>query len=201
MEAVGTDEAAAAPGLRTAVEFYISKVDRLQQRRAALELELAALQDELRKASSARDQLSEALEEILAGAPVSPQGEPTLAQSSTDVPGEEIGSDASPASYPDDQRGPSPQARPSAAGSPTRSGSGELMQAVEQILVTAGRPLSVRDITEALGRPTKGKEGRGPLATIRATCKRLVKNHRAVEESVGMFAATKASDPPVKGAA
>ncbi|KOU52180.1 hypothetical protein ADK55_16975 [Streptomyces sp. WM4235] len=75
------------------------------------------------------------------------------------------------------------------------------METVERILLTAGRPMPVRDITEALGRPTQGKEGRGPLATVRATCKRLVKNGRAVEQPVGMFAIARAETSPPEGAA
>lgn len=63
------------------------------------------------------------------------------------------------------------------------------MRAVERVLVGAGRPMKVRDITEALGRPTKGDEGRGPIETTRATCKRLVKNGRAIEHPIGTFTA------------
>ncbi|MFD3352645.1 hypothetical protein [Streptomyces fradiae] len=79
-------------------------------------------------------------------------------------------------------------------GGPSRSPSGQLMQAVEQILVGAGRPMKVKDITEALGRPTKGDEGRAPIETTRATCKRLVKNGRAVEKPVGTFATRRVTE-------
>ncbi|QKV92951.1 hypothetical protein HUT19_15275 [Streptomyces sp. NA02950] len=197
------DEVDAAPGLRTAVGFYTGKVDRLRQRQADLEAELEAVRAELAKASSARDQLAEALEEILADAPA-PQEEPAAAS----PPG--------PAPEPEDV--PTPPREDKATGAGDRSehkhqkpsgkratarstASGELMQAVLQILVTAGRPLSAKDITEALGRPTTGQEGRAPIETTRRTCKRLVKNGRAVEDPVGVFAVARAEEPPVKGAA
>lgn len=96
-------------------------------------------------------------------------------------------SDASPSDESNASE-PSEETRAGQSG-PSRSPSGQVMQAVEQILVSAGRPMKARDITEALGRPTKGDEGRAPIETTRATCKRLVKNGRAVEHPIGVFAA------------
>jgi hypothetical protein len=62
----GMDEAAAAPGLRTAVDFYTRKADRLRQRRRDLEVEMASVQAELDKTCTTCDQLAGALDEILA---------------------------------------------------------------------------------------------------------------------------------------
>ncbi|MGO4459640.1 hypothetical protein AB4039_20430 [Streptomyces sp. M-16] len=185
------EETVAAPGLRTAVEFYSGKVELVLARINELEGELAALRADAEKFTTARDQLSAALAEILADGPP-----PT---------GEVDGAPQATSAEPPSGDGPPPR-RPAArrrrSGSqPRRSPSGELMETVERILLTTGRPMPVRDITEALGRPTQGKEGRGPLATVRATCKRLVKNGRAVEQSVGMFAIARAETSPPEGAA
>lgn len=64
MGSVGMDEAAAAPGLRTAVEFYTGKVGRLRQRQAELEAELCAVRSELAKVSATRDQLAEGCSQV-----------------------------------------------------------------------------------------------------------------------------------------
>jgi hypothetical protein len=194
------DEAAAAPGLRTAVEFYTGKVDRLRQRQVDLEAELGAVRAELDKVSATRDQLAEDLEEILAETPASPTDEATSAQGATSTAGTD-GAPPRPEAKADNSGDHAQPRNPFPDGSSPRSGSGELMQAVVQILVTAGRPLPVRDITEALGRPVNGQEGRGPIETTRATCKRLVKNGRAVEDPVGVFAIARTEDSSVKGAA
>ncbi|MDI9886547.1 hypothetical protein QMZ92_19735 [Streptomyces sp. HNM0645] len=66
MDFAGTVETAAASGVRTAVDFYARKADRLQRCQRELGAELASLQDELLKARTAHDQLSAALDEILA---------------------------------------------------------------------------------------------------------------------------------------
>ncbi|MEU2390398.1 hypothetical protein [Streptomyces sp. NPDC007369] len=185
------EETVAAPGLRTAVEFYSGKVQRVLARIDVLEAELVVLRTDAERFTTARDQLSAALAEILADGPP-PTGE---------ADGGSQGTSADPPS------GEGPPRRQPAAGrrrsgsQPRRSPSGELMETVERILLTSGRPMPVRDITEALGRPTQGKEGRGPLATVRATCKRLVKNGRAVEQPVGMFTIARAETSPPEGAA
>ncbi|MDX3854167.1 hypothetical protein [Streptomyces sp. AK02-01A] len=182
------DEAAAAPGLQTAVEFYSAKADALIGRQADLEAELATIRTDVVRFSSTRDQLAEALAGILADNP-----EPTAADEASEDRVKNPGASA------DESTGdPSPSDTPAAQEQTpqdtSKSGSGELMQAVEQILVTAGRPLVARDITEALGRPTKGKAGRAPIETTRRTCKRLVKNGRAVENPVGVFTAVRAQE-------
>ncbi|MET8178504.1 hypothetical protein [Streptomyces sp. NPDC005336] len=195
MSTTGLDEAAAAPGLQTAVEFYSAKVDGLLKRQADLEAELAAVRADVVRFSSTRDQLDEALAGILADRPMPTTGGP-VPQDRAKNPGVDSGE-------PMDDSGltasPAPQERISQDAS--RSGSGELMHAVEQILVTAGRPLQAREITEAAGRPTKGKAGRSPIETIRRTCKRLVKNGRAVENPVGVFAAVRVQGSTPRGAA
>ncbi|MFB7512900.1 hypothetical protein [Streptomyces sp. NPDC056144] len=185
------EETVAAPGLRTAVEFYAGKVELALARINGLEGELAALRTDAERFTTARDQLSAALTEILADGPPST--------------GKVDGAPQATSAEPPSEDGPPPRkpaARRRRPGSrPKRSPSGELMETVERVLLTAGRPMPVRDITEALGRPTQGKEGRGPLATVRATCKRLVKNGRAVEQPVGMFAIARAETSLPEGAA
>ncbi|MFJ9328779.1 hypothetical protein ACIRPN_30815 [Streptomyces sp. NPDC101230] len=180
----GAGEPDAAPGLRTAVGIYSSKTDRALARISELEAELADLRVEAAKYASARDQLSEALAELLAGRSA-PSGDDQSPQRKAGAEDED--SDASPSDESDPSE-PSEETRAGQSG-PSRSPSGQLMQAVEQILVSAGRPMKARGITEALGRPTKGDEGRAPIETTRATCKRLVKNGRAVEHPIGVFAA------------
>ncbi|KNB52491.1 hypothetical protein [Streptomyces caatingaensis] len=61
--------------------------------------------------------------------------------------------------------------------------------------------MPVRDITEALRAADPGEGRAGALATVRGTCKRLVKNGRVVEEPVGMFAVARANGSPTKEAA
>ncbi|KNB48984.1 hypothetical protein [Streptomyces caatingaensis] len=204
MGSVDTDEVAAVPGLRAAVGFYSGKVGRLLQRKSELEAELALVAAEVAKVSATRDQLREALEEILADAPP-PVNEETAPDgpAGDGSPQTESGPNTDPPPGQQDRApaddDPPPPRTEVAAGQ--RTATGELMEAVERILVTAGRSMPVRDITEALGRPTRGKAGRGPLATVRGTCKRLVKNGRVVEEPVGMFAVARANGSPTKEAA
>lgn len=197
MGSMGADEATAAPGLRIAVDFYTAKTERLLRRRAELESELALVSSELAKATGTRDQLSEVLVELTANSPSSDQGqtEPTAADSAQrsqpedSGPGQETGAPA-------DTGRETPRGEASTPGA-----SGLLMQAILQILVTAGRPLRAREITEALGRPASGREGRVPVETTRSTCKRLVKNGKAVEDPVGVFAVARSGNPYARGAA
>ena len=195
MGTTGLDEAAAAPGLRTAVEFYSVKVDALIGRQADLEAELAAIRADVVRFSSTRDQLREALAGILADS-TPPTAADEASQDRVKHPGASAGETTGDASPSD-----TPAAQEQTPQDTSRSGSGELMQVVEQILVTAGRPLQAREITEAVGRPTKGKAGRNPIETIRRTCKRLVKNGRAVESPVGVFAAVRVQGSTPRGAA
>ncbi|MFD4276147.1 hypothetical protein R2B67_21495 [Streptomyces cyaneofuscatus] len=180
----GAGEPDAAPGLRTAVGIYSGKTDRALARISELEAELADLRVEAAKYAGTRDQLSEALAELLADRSA-PSADDQSPQRKAGAEYED--SDASPSDESNASE-PSEETRAGQSG-PSRSPSGQLMQAVEQILVSAGRPMKARDITEALGRPTKGDEGRAPIETTRATCKRLVKNGRAVEHPIGVFAA------------
>ncbi|WP_137988835.1 hypothetical protein [Streptomyces vilmorinianum] len=189
MDFTGAGEPDAAPGLRTAVGIYSGKTDRTLARISELEAELADLRVEAAKYASTRDQLSEALAELLAGRSA-PSEDDQSPQQEADAENED--GDASAGDEPE----PSEPSEETRAGQsrPSRSPSGQLMQAVEQILVGAGRPMKVKDITEALGRPTKGDEGRAPIETTRRTCKRLVKNGRAVEHPIGSFAARRVTE-------
>ncbi|MFJ4715034.1 hypothetical protein [Streptomyces sp. NPDC088785] len=189
MDFTEAGEPDAAPGLRTAVGIYSGKTDRTLARISELEAELADLRVEAAKYASTRDQLSEALSELLAGRSAPSEGDQNP-QQDADAEDEDGDASAGDESEPSE---PSEETR-AGQGGPSRSPSGQLMQAVEQILVGAGRPMKVKDITEALGRPTKGDEGRAPIETTRATCKRLVKNGRAVEKPVGTFAARRVTE-------
>ncbi|KAB7835568.1 hypothetical protein [Streptomyces mobaraensis] len=91
--------------------------------------------------------------------------------------------------------GSSPSVRERTAAGHRKLSSGELMEWVERIIGGVGRPITVREITEALGRPTRGKAGRGPLATVRVTCKRMAQNGRVIEQPVGYFAIVGADRP------
>ncbi|MGV9317941.1 hypothetical protein [Streptomyces sp. NPDC003660] len=184
MDFTGAGEPDAAPGLRTAVGVYSGKTERTLARISELEAELSGLRVEAAKYASTRDQLRAALAELLAGHSV-PSADDQSPQQKADAEDEDGDASASGDSEPSE---PSEGTRGEQWG-PSRSASGQLMQAVEQILVGAGRPMKVKDITEALGRPTKGDEGRGPIETTRATCKRLAKNGRAVEQPIGTFSA------------
>ncbi|MEN3586668.1 hypothetical protein AAH978_21315 [Streptomyces sp. ZYX-F-203] len=189
MDFTGAGEPDAAPGLRTAVGIYSGKTDRTLARISELEAELADLRVEAAKYASTRDQLSEALAELLAGRSAPSEDDQSPRQ---EADAENEDDDASAGDEPE----PSEPSEETRAGQsrPSRSPSGQLMQAVEQILVGAGRPMKVKDITEALGRPAKGDEGRAPIETTRATCKRLVKNGRAVEHPIGTFAARRVTE-------
>lgn len=185
----GAGEPDAAPGLRTAVGIYSGKTDRALARISELEAELADLRVEAAKYASTRDQLSEALAELLADRSA-PSADDQSPQRKAGAEYED--SDASPSDESNASE-PSEETRAGQSG-PSRSPSGQLMQAVEQILVGAGRPMKVKDITEALGRPIKGDKGRSPIETTRRTCKRLVKNGRAVENPIGTFAARRVTE-------
>ncbi|MFE4976136.1 hypothetical protein ACFRAR_29045 [Kitasatospora sp. NPDC056651] len=192
MGAVGADEAVAAPGLRIAVDFYAAKAEELQLRQAALEDELATLRSELARVSGTRDQLADVLAELLVGQSQEDPAEPgpTAAEESGPGVAEE------PSSVP-----PSEPAPPRRSAGRRGAQSGEVMQAVLMVLVTAGRPMRVREITEAIGRPASGKEGRAPQETTRSTCKRLVQQGKAVEGPVGVFAIARSGEPSAEGAA
>ncbi|MDH6627913.1 hypothetical protein M2271_005742 [Streptomyces sp. LBL] len=196
MDFAETDEAAAASGVRAAVDFYARKANRLQERQRELAAELAAVQDDLLKTQTTRDQLAGALDEILAEAPSAAE-EPEAAS-------ETAGSDTvrshddSPASAA--ETAASPQGRRQAgmknARPKQRAGakSGEVMQAIEQLLATSGKQMHVRDLTAALGRPTEGKAGTAAVETIRATCKRLAGHGRIAEVKTAVFAIVRTSE-------
>ncbi|MEV7928522.1 hypothetical protein [Kitasatospora sp. NPDC088779] len=192
MEAVGADEAVAAPGLRIAVDFYAAKAEELRLRQAALEHELTTLKAELARISGTRDQLADVLAELAVDQPQAAPAEPGPTAAAGLGPGTVEESSPVPPSE------PSPPRR--AAG---RRGaqSGEVMQAVLRVLVTAGRPMRVREITEAIGRPASGREGRAPQETTRSTCKRLAQQGKAVEGPVGVFAIARSEKPQAEGAA
>lgn len=189
MDFTEASEPDAAPGLRTAVGIYSGKTDRTLARISELEAELADLRVEAAKYASTRDQLSEALSELLADRSA-PSEEDQNPQQDADAEDEDGDASAGDESEPSE---PSEKTR-AGQGKPSRSPSGQLMQAIEQILVGAGRPMNVKDITEALGRPIKGDEGRSSNETTRRACKRLVKNGRAVENPIGAFAARRVTE-------
>ncbi|MFJ7910062.1 hypothetical protein [Kitasatospora sp. NPDC096204] len=188
------------------MEFYSAKTDRLRRRQVELEAELALVHAELERASGARDQLAEVLAEITDGTADSFLGpDPAEAAPAPTPEADESGS-AWPPSRPavaSQQAASRTLSGPGGGrdGGTGRARSGERMQAILQILVTAARPMRVRDITEALGRPVSGHEGRAPIETTRSMCKRLVKNGRAVEGPAGVFAVARAEEPYAKGAA
>lgn len=200
------DEAAAAPGLRTAVDFYTRKADRLRQRRRDLEDELASVQAELDKTCTTCDQLAGALDEILAQPPGSGQEQDAGAGEATESPaGEDIDPSAPSAAEPESEsadgtadgqqeRGPGRLRASAAKKTASKAKSGSVMQAIEQLLATSGEPMHVTKITEALGRPTDGKAGTAAVETIRATCKRLVGHGRVSEVKTAVFAIARAAE-------
>ncbi|MEH0419385.1 hypothetical protein [Streptomyces sp. B21-083] len=194
----GMDEAAAAPGLRTAVDFYTRKADRLRQRRHDLEVELASVQAELDKTCTTCDQLAGALDEILAPPSRPGQEQDADAQEAAESPTDEDSDPAAPASAESEpadgaaggrqERGPGRPRASAAKKTASKAKSGSVMQAIEQLLATSGEPMHVTKITEALGRPTAGKAGTAAVETIRATCKRLVGHGRVSEVKTAVFA-------------
>ncbi|MFE7561904.1 hypothetical protein [Kitasatospora sp. NPDC057500] len=192
MGAVDGDEAVAAPGLRIAVDFYAAKAGELERRQAALEDELATLRAELARVSGARDQLAEVLAELEVDQP--PQAPAELEPTAAAEPGPGAAEESSPVP-------PTEPALPRPAAGRQGAQSGEVMQAVLQVLATAGRPMRVREITEAIGRPASGKEGRAPQETTRSTCKRLAQQGKAVEGPVGVFAIARFDGLPLGGVA
>ncbi|MFD5477583.1 hypothetical protein [Streptomyces hawaiiensis] len=179
------------------MDFYIRKADRLQQRWRELEAELTAVQAELAKACTARDQLAEPLDEILAQAPgiaeeqeaESPAGSNSDESSKEEPPASaRAGERASFRQEPG--RGKAKTARPKQQASGAKSG--EVMRAIEQLLATSGKPMHVKDLTAALGRPTEGRAGTA-AETIRATCKRLAGHGRIAEVKTAVFAIARAS--------
>ncbi|MGA4841384.1 hypothetical protein [Streptomyces sp. G45] len=183
-------EAVAVEGLRTAVDFYADKAARLRQQRVDLEKELAEVDAELSRTSAARDHLTAALEEITAGA-----------ESGPEVPADQPGGPGVHAEKPvTDVRGPvgSAGAQEQSTASPRNR---QLGQQVLHVLATAGRPLHVKEITEAIGRPVSGKPGTAAIETIRKTCKRHVTQGRAVELKAGVFEIAPGGGGHVKGAA
>ncbi|MEU5190441.1 hypothetical protein AB0G83_25345 [Streptomyces klenkii] len=206
MALAGDDGAAAAQGLRSAVGYYSAKADKLQVRHAELEAELSQVQDrlaavqaDLARASARRDQLTGALEEILKDVP--PPGDTSTGRESSHREDTATGSQSSKRrrSRTKSGAGTSKGSGPESAKK-KRTRPGELMRAILQILVTAGRPMSTKDITEALGRPITDST----CETTRSTCKRLLTAGQVVEDPVGVFAichAKQAEEPPGEGAA
>ncbi|MEX2973082.1 hypothetical protein [Streptomyces sp. C184] len=185
-----SSEADAVDGLRTAVNFYEAKTARLLQRRVELEKELAELDAEFSSASAARDHLVTALSEITATDDVSSVGVGDPADVRGAGPHDPVAEEDCPAA----SERPRPQ--PS-AGKRNR----QLGQQVLQVLATAGRPLQVKEIAEALGRPISGKAGTSAVETVRKTCKRHVDHGRAAETEPGVFVIASASSRGMKGAA
>ncbi|MBP2056812.1 hypothetical protein J2Z21_009831 [Streptomyces griseochromogenes] len=183
-------EAVAVEGLRTAVDFYADKAARLRQQRVDLEKELAQVDADLASASASHDHLAAALEEITAGAEAGPEAP-------GDRPGDEDAEAQGPAS---DENGATGSADSPQQGATTPRNL-QLGQQVLQVLATAGRPLRVKEITEAIGRPVSGKQGAAAIETTRKTCKRHVSQGRAVEPEPGVFAIASAGSGHVKGAA
>ncbi|MFD4577481.1 hypothetical protein ACFWNK_34395 [Streptomyces sp. NPDC058417] len=171
--------------MRTAVDFFSEKVKRALARIDGLEAELATAQADLKWFADSRYNLEAVLAEL-------------VGDSSRSTGNSHLGPGTCLPQLPTgDGQAHIPiatQHRPERSGG--RYPSGELMDRVEQILLSTGRPMRIRDITEALGRPTRGKEGRGPLATVRVTCKRLVNNGRAVERPVGWFTKVRPAPAP-----
>lgn len=131
----GTDETAAASGVRAAVDFYSRKGDRLKQRQRELEAELTAFQAELLKTRAARDQLADALDEMLAqvpGAAEEPESEPETAVTSDAPSSAEPASAESTAKTAEDRQGPKPGKPKSArTGEKPSAKSGEVMRAID----------------------------------------------------------------------
>ncbi|MFD5086434.1 hypothetical protein ACFWOG_27830 [Kitasatospora sp. NPDC058406] len=172
--------------------FYTAKAEELQLRQAALEDEFAALRAELARVSGTRDQLAVVLAELTVDLPQENPAEPGPTAAAGTGPG--VAEESSPVP-------PSEPAPPRRSTGRRGAQSGEVMQAVLRVLVTAGRPMRVREITEAIGRPASGKEGRAPQETVRSMCKRLALQGKAVEGPVGVFAIARAEEPQAEGAA
>lgn len=172
LDSTTAEDALAAHGLRITIEVYSRKLERAVASIALLVAELAVLEAAMeRGAPSSTCQADEPVEDASAG-PC--PGSVSLRRN--------------------------PAARTRRRGDrPGRLPRGELMAKVEQVLVGVGRPLTVKDITEALGRPARGKEGRGPLATVRVACKRLVSKGCVVEGPVGWFAVARVGACPSEG--
>ncbi|MDQ0934816.1 hypothetical protein [Streptomyces turgidiscabies] len=196
----GMDEAAAAPGLRTAVDFYTRKADRLRQRRRDLEVEMASVQAELDKTRTTCDQLAGALDEILSQTSGPGQEQDAGSGEAAESPADEDGDPSAPAAAEPEsksadgtaggrqERAPGRPRASAAKKTAPKAKSGSVMQAIEQLLATSGEPMHVTKITEALGRPTDGKAGTAAVETIRATCKRLVGHGRVAEVKTAVFA-------------
>ncbi|MDK1348089.1 hypothetical protein QNO09_33375 [Streptomyces sp. 378] len=193
MDFAGTNEPTAASGLRAAVDFYVRKAELLQRRQRDLEEELVAVQAELNKACTTRDQLATDLDEILTqqpGVDEEQDADPEAAGES-DAPTSDEPPAAAAAPRPGTKRGTVKASQP---GKKTSAKSGEVMRAIEQVLATSGKPMHVRDLTAALSRPTEGKAGTAAVETIRATCKRLAGHGRISEVKTAVFAITRASE-------
>ncbi|SCK09482.1 hypothetical protein [Streptomyces sp. WMMB 322] len=193
------DEAEAAEGLHTAVRFYTRKAERLRKRQAELQAQLEELQAELTKASTARDQLDEALREIV-GKPTSLSS--TVREQEAPAPAAETAATETRTTAQTKRAAPSrhPGPRQPAAVKPEDKPV-ELWREVLQVLATSGRPMRAKEIAAALGRPTKGKAGTSAVETVRATCKRQVKHGRAVEEPAGVFEIARGDEAVLKGVA
>ncbi|GAA3386280.1 hypothetical protein [Streptomyces racemochromogenes] len=64
------------------------------------------------------------------------------------------------------------------AGGQTRHGA--LMLAIEWVLRSADKALTVDEIAESLGRPMRGKAGHAASETVRKTCNRLAASGRVI---------------------
>ncbi|WP_338897767.1 hypothetical protein WBG99_21015 [Streptomyces sp. TG1A-60] len=182
------------------MDFYTRKADRLERRRCDLEDELASVQAELDKACTTRDQLAGALDEILSQTSgPGPEQDPGAGEAAESPAGGD-GDPSAPAEAESEsgsadgtaggrqERGPGRPRASAGKKTASKAKSGEVMQAIEQLLATSGEPMHVTKITKALGRPTDGKAGTAAVETIRATCKRLVGHGRVAEVKTAVFA-------------
>ncbi|MFF4158373.1 hypothetical protein [Streptomyces sp. NPDC001678] len=180
--------------------------EQLEAELAALQDKLASVQAGLTKAQDARDQLADALEELLADVPSPTRRAAQAPEEPDSSPGRETGlasrlaeSGRSGTTTSGGRRGSSRE-----GAKQKRTQTSGLMRAIVQVLVTAGRPMKPKEIAEALGRPTKGKEGDSARETIRGSCKRLVTAGQLVRVSAGEFVIRQAAhsqEPLAEGGA
>ncbi|MGP3967407.1 hypothetical protein [Streptomyces sp. 6N223] len=171
------DVDAAMVGLREAMALYRQRLADLDAEYEQVSKVLAGLDAERSDLRALNESLKQALARLPATA-----GESEGADETGTVEASDIGRATPAAMQPTPGR---------IDGAKMRSG--ELAEAITQVMATSGRPMRSREITEVLGREVT----RSTVETTRVTAKRLVEQGYLIESEPGLFQAA----TPAKGAA
>ncbi len=150
--------------------FYHVRVERLSGRLERLRAELASVEVEFERVRATRDQVRADRDRSIVAGPV-----PAPTPGGEDAFGDDVPAGAGLASPGEASQAPSPR--------PVRQPRGPLAESAVRLLAAVGRPMRVRELNEALGRP----EIRTQQETLRTTCNRLVREGVLTRVKTGLY--------------